>query len=87
MTDEHIRLEEARTGDVPWKKLGPWLSERQWGTVREDSVRAVMHGTSSLTIKHVRAPIDGVRMVWQEFQMKNRAFVFQLHSGMEKTAF
>jgi hypothetical protein len=35
-TPEHIRLEEARTRQVPWKKLGPYLSERQWGTVRED---------------------------------------------------
>jgi len=36
MTAEHDRLEEARTQDVPWKKWGPYLSERQWGTVRED---------------------------------------------------
>jgi hypothetical protein len=35
-TPEHQRLEEARTGDVPWKAWGPYLSERQWGTVRED---------------------------------------------------
>jgi len=33
---EVVRLEEARTGKVPWKKWGPYLSERQWGTVRED---------------------------------------------------
>ncbi len=36
MTAEHERLEEARTQHVPWKKWGPYLSERQWGTVRED---------------------------------------------------
>ena len=35
-TPEHRRLEEARTGEVPWKAWGPYLSERQWGTVRED---------------------------------------------------
>jgi hypothetical protein len=35
-TPEHVRLEEARTGAVPWKAWGPYLSERQWGTVRED---------------------------------------------------
>ncbi len=35
-TEEHRRLEEARTGSVPWKAWGPYLSERQWGTVRED---------------------------------------------------
>src|SRR3954464_8529556 len=36
VTTEHRRLEEARTNGVPWKKWGPYLSERQWGTVRED---------------------------------------------------
>jgi mannosylglycerate hydrolase MGH1-like protein len=35
-TPEHERLEQARTGEVPWKEWGPYLSERQWGTVRED---------------------------------------------------
>jgi hypothetical protein len=33
---ERARLEECRQSGVPWKKLGPYLSERQWGTVRED---------------------------------------------------
>jgi hypothetical protein len=36
MNAEHDRLEEARAKDVPWRKWGPYLSERQWGTVRED---------------------------------------------------
>jgi hypothetical protein len=35
-TAEHIRLEEARERKVDWRKWGPYLSERQWGTVRED---------------------------------------------------
>jgi len=33
---ESIRLQEARTLNTPWRKWGPYLSERQWGTVRED---------------------------------------------------
>ncbi len=33
---EQIRLQEDREGRAPWKKWGPYLSERQWGTVRED---------------------------------------------------
>ena len=36
MTNEERRLAEGREGTVPWKKWGPYLSERQWGTVRED---------------------------------------------------
>jgi Glycosyl hydrolase family 63 C-terminal domain len=33
---EHLRLQEASERKVPWRKWGPYLSERQWGTVRED---------------------------------------------------
>jgi hypothetical protein len=36
VTAEHDRLDETRAQAVPWKKWGPYLSERQWGTVRED---------------------------------------------------
>jgi hypothetical protein len=36
MTAEQERLDEARRQLRPWKKWGPYLSERQWGTVRED---------------------------------------------------
>src|SRR5512135_788284 len=35
MNAEQQRLEETSKG-TPWKKWGPYLSERQWGTVRED---------------------------------------------------
>jgi hypothetical protein len=36
MTEEGRRLEQARQPSTPWKKWGPYLAERQWGTVRED---------------------------------------------------
>jgi hypothetical protein len=36
MNAEQARLDEARERKLPWKKWGPYLSERQWGTVRED---------------------------------------------------
>jgi hypothetical protein len=35
-TQEQVRQQEAREQQVPWMKWGPYLSERQWGTVRED---------------------------------------------------
>jgi hypothetical protein len=35
-TTEKKRLNDARENSIPWKKWGPYLSERQWGTVRED---------------------------------------------------
>ncbi len=35
-TNEQRRLNDTREKGIPWKKWGPYLSERQWGTVRED---------------------------------------------------
>jgi len=35
-TNEQRRLNDCREKGIPWKKWGPYLSERQWGTVRED---------------------------------------------------
>jgi hypothetical protein len=36
MTQEELRLQQDRARKVNWKRWGPYLSERQWGTVRED---------------------------------------------------
>ena len=36
MTAEEIRLKESRIRSKHWKRWGPYLSERAWGTVRED---------------------------------------------------
>ena len=40
---EKKRLDDSRGSIIPWKKWGPYLSERQWGTVREDYSE---HGTA-----------------------------------------
>src|SRR5215510_167529 len=36
MTHEEIRLEECKAREKHWQRWGPYLSERAWGTVRED---------------------------------------------------
>ena len=36
MTEEEKRLDAARSGKARWRRWGPYVSERQWGTVRED---------------------------------------------------
>ncbi len=41
--NERKRLNDSREKIIPWKKWGPYLSERQWGTVREDYSE---HGTA-----------------------------------------
>src|SRR5213594_1082591 len=33
---ERQRIEQSRNGKQNWRQWGPYLSERQWGTVRED---------------------------------------------------
>jgi hypothetical protein len=35
-TAEHTRLRQAESRVADWKLLGPYVSERAWGTVRED---------------------------------------------------
>jgi hypothetical protein len=36
LDDEKRRIEESRSGVKDWRRWGPYVSERQWGTVRED---------------------------------------------------
>ena len=63
-TAEQKRLNEAREQKVPWKKWGPYLSERQWGTVREDYSH---DGDAWSYFSHDQARlarIIGVRMAW-----------------------
>jgi hypothetical protein len=36
MTQEAVRLQQAQERTAHWRRWGPYLSERQWGTVRED---------------------------------------------------
>ena len=36
MTREELRLQEAQQRTAHWRRWGPYLAERQWGTVRED---------------------------------------------------
>ncbi len=52
MTREHQRLAEDKAGEKNWRRWGPFLSERQWGTVREDDSD---HGHSWSTFPHDHA--------------------------------
>jgi hypothetical protein len=51
-TAEHRRLQEAASRAVHWTRWGPYLSERQWGTVREDYSA---HGGSWDDVPHDQA--------------------------------
>ncbi len=52
MSAEAKRLEEAQRRDAHWKRWGPYLSERQWATVREDYSP---HGTAWDSFPHDHA--------------------------------
>ena len=52
MTREHERLAEDQERSRKWRRWGPYLSERQWGTVREDDSD---HGNSWAAFPHDHA--------------------------------
>jgi len=85
MTAEHVRLAEARTQKVPWQKWGPYLSERQWGTGREDYSEGGMPGITSPMIRPARAPIAGEKMIWPASATTTRASALRWPCGMAKT--
>ncbi len=61
MPQEEIRLEQCRTRDAHWKRWGPYVSERAWGTVREDYSA---HGTAWEYFPHDHARSRAYR--WNE---------------------
>lgn len=63
MTPEETRLQEAREATSRWRKWGPDLRERQWGTVREGTARMEMRGTTLPMTRLAPARITGARMV------------------------
>ena len=61
LTEEARRLEEARLHQRDWRRWGPYLSERAWGTVREDYSA---HGTAWEHFPHDHARSRAYR--WNE---------------------
>ncbi len=61
MTKEEKRLQESRERKAHWKRWGPYLSERAWGTVREDYSA---HGTAWDHFPHDHARSRAYR--WNE---------------------
>jgi hypothetical protein len=63
-TTEQTRLEEAREQKAPWKRWGPYLSERQWGTrYAKTTASPAMRGITSAMIKPALERIAGGKMV------------------------
>jgi len=79
MTAEHIRLKQSLDRTANWQRWGPYLAERQWGTVREDLLgdRRVA-GLISRTTTPEAAPIAGARTDCWESVIASAASVFSL---------
>ena len=65
---EQKRLNEAREKGAPWKKWGPYLSERQWGTVREDYSQDG-NAWDYFSTRRAPPPTAGVKMGWPDCPM------------------
>ena len=80
---EQKRLDEAREAGTPWKKWGPYLSERQWGTVREDYSH---DGNAWDYFTHdqarSRAYRSGAKMGWVAYQTTSRGSALPWLCGM-----
>lgn len=80
MTEEQKRLIEDRDKKNNWRKFGPYLSERQWGTVRED----YSHNGEAweyLSHDHARSKAyrwgeDGIAGICDENQLLNFSVAF-----------
>ena len=59
-TAEGLRLDQIRHGKH-WRRWGPYLSERQWGTVREDYSATATLGNISRTTMRAAARIAGAK--------------------------
>jgi hypothetical protein len=80
VSEEHTRLAAANAGTHPWRKWGPYVSERQWGTVRED-YSADGNAWDYLPHDHARSRAyrwgeDGIGGLCDEHQRLCLAFAF-----------
>ena len=60
-TAEQLRLNESRAMSAPWRLWGPYVSDRQWGTVREDYGPTAIAGSIFRSITRTSAPTVGAR--------------------------
>jgi hypothetical protein len=87
MTAEHQRLAVNAAKKIPLEQWGPYLSDRQWGTVRED-YSSNGDAWNYLLLKHpITGPIAGAKMAWPAYPIFLAISALHYHSGMAKTIF
>ena len=84
MTQEAIRLQEARDRKSNWREWGPYLSERQWGTVREDYSEQETRGSTFPMTRPAPERTAGAKMALPAYPTISRDCVLLSLCGMEK---
>jgi len=84
-TVEHQRLADSEARLADWKNWGPYLSERSWGTVREDYSPAVMPGITSRTTTLAAALTVGTKTDWVVFATGSKIFALLSLCGTNTT--
>ena len=85
MNPETARLDDADKRNIPWRKWGPYISERQWGTVREDYSKDGTPGTTSRMTKRGLAPIAGAKTASAAFPTRTRCSALRWRFGMVRS--
>jgi len=65
---EQKRLNDAREKGIPWKKWGPYLSERQWARSARTTARTATPGTISPMTSRAHGPTGGARTGWGDLR-------------------
>ena len=81
--DSFGHLEDGLFDAGPWYQWGPYLSERAWGTVREDYSAEGTRGTTSPTTTLDLAPTAGVRTAWPGSATSGRTCAWRSRCGTD----
>ncbi|MDF1591480.1 MAG: hypothetical protein P1P89_08215 [Desulfobacterales bacterium] len=84
-TAEHHRILSYRNHGLNWKKWGPYLSERSWGTVREDYSADGSAWDFSPMIMRAARPIAGVKTALPVYQIVFSIYVLHWPFGTAGT--
>ncbi len=83
-TKEQQRLDAQRNGREDWRLWGPYLSERAWGTVREDySPDGKAWEYFTAMIRPAQVLTAGMKTVWAVFVIPGSACAWPWDSGMD----
>ena len=85
---EQQRLAEAEARTKHWKRWGPYLAERAWGTVREDySAERRLRGSIFRTIMRAPAPIAGPKTAFSASAITINIFALRWPFGTARIPF